>query len=200
MYYTYETIDSSCGSFETRNHLFPPTNSWRSFKTRVVFMGSVKLWKYFRVHEPPKKRTIPLKMMTWGIDSGVWATLDIVFSVRSILIVLLNTNCPCSVIKTKGMFPSWTMKSSLVPLKYVIGCWTRPGTTSVYIKEKNAKGIMEFEVLKRFIFTPTLSIVMVQRVLQWERRKRFFLLQMSEYHRKENFFWKKINLLLFLSF
>ena len=34
----------------------------------------------------------------------------------------------------KGLFTSWTMKSSQGPIKIVIGCWARPGTTSVYTK------------------------------------------------------------------
>ena len=36
----------------------------------------------------------------------------------------------------KGLFTPWTMKSSQGPVKFVIGCWIRPGTTSVYTKEK----------------------------------------------------------------
>ena len=31
------------------------------------------------------------------------------------------------------------MKSSQGPLRFVIGCWTRPGTTSVYTKEKKCE-------------------------------------------------------------
>jgi hypothetical protein len=34
------------------------------------------------------------------------------------------------------LFKPWTMKSSQCPDKFVIGCWTHPGTTSVYTKEK----------------------------------------------------------------
>ena len=37
----------------------------------------------------------------------------------------------------EGPCPSWTMKSSLAPLKYVIGCWIRHGTVLFYIKENN---------------------------------------------------------------
>ena len=51
---------------------------------------------------------------------------------RSILFYLFilksNTN--------EGLFTPWTMKSSQGPVKYVIGCWPRPGTTSVYTKGK----------------------------------------------------------------
>ena len=40
-------------------------------------------------------------------------------------------------------------------------------------EEKYVRVIMEPEVTKRPIHRPTLSIVMVQRVLQWERHKRY---------------------------
>ena len=40
---------------------------------------------------------------------------------------------------TKGLFKPWTMKSSQGHVKYVIGCWTHPGTTSVYTKEISSK-------------------------------------------------------------
>jgi hypothetical protein len=43
------------------------------------------------------------------------------------------------------------VKSSLAPLKYVIGRWTHPMTTSVYMKKKNVRVTMELEVPKRFI-------------------------------------------------
>ena len=72
----------------------------------------------------------------------------------------------------KGLYTSWIIKSSLASLKYEIGHWTHVGTTSVYIKKRNVKLIMELEVPKRLIFRPTLSIVMVQWVLQWERQNR----------------------------
>ena len=38
---------------------------------------------------------------------------------------------------TKGVFTPWTMKSSQGHVGVLIGYWTRPGTTLVYIKEKN---------------------------------------------------------------
>ena len=44
--------------------------------------------------------------------------------------------------------------------------------TLVYTKEKIVKVTMEFEVPKRHILRPTLSIDMVQRVLRLERQKR----------------------------
>ena len=34
-----------------------------------------------------------------------------------------------------GVVLSWTMKLSLAPSKYVIGCWTLPNTTSIHIKK-----------------------------------------------------------------
>ena len=43
----------------------------------------------------------------------------------------------------------------------------------VYIKKKNVRVAMELEVLKVPIFRPTLSIVMVQQVLWWEKQNRF---------------------------
>lgn len=61
----------------------------------------------------------------------------------------------------KGLFPSWTLKSFLAPLKYVNGLCTHPMTTLVYILRKNVKVSMELEVPQMPIFRPTLSIVMV---------------------------------------
>ena len=49
--------------------------------------------------------------------------------------------------------PSWTMKSSLAPLKYVIGRWIRHGTTPVYIKGKKLWGWFS-KTYFRFIFSP----------------------------------------------
>ena len=37
---------------------------------------------------------------------------------------------------TKGWFTLWTRKSSQGVVRVLIGCWTRPGTTSVYNKER----------------------------------------------------------------
>ena len=42
-----------------------------------------------------------------------------------------------------GLFTPWTMKSSQGLVKYVIGCWTCPKTTSIYTKEKVVKMNME---------------------------------------------------------
>ena len=40
---------------------------------------------------------------------------------------------------SKGLFTLWTMKLSQGPVKFVIGCWTRPKTSLVYTKEKNCQ-------------------------------------------------------------
>ena len=50
-----------------------------------------------------------------------------------------------------------TMKSSLALLKYVIGCWTRPGIGSVYIKEEKLWCKTEHGTwgCQRFVFKPT---------------------------------------------
>ena len=60
----------------------------------------------------------------------------------------------------KGLFIPWTIKSSQGFVKYVIGCCTRLGTTSVYT---NVRVTMEFEVPERHIVRPTLAIHVVQR-------------------------------------
>ena len=73
-----------------------------------------------------------------------------------------------------GMFTPWTMNSSQGPVKFVIGCWTCPGTTSVYTKEKKCQCNHEFEVPNIHILRPILSTDMVQRALPWERQKRCF--------------------------
>ena len=77
-----------------------------------------------------------------------------------------NAACP------KGMFTPRTMKSSQGLLKFVIGCWTRLGITSVYTKEKIVRVTMKFEVPKRHIAGLTLFTDMVQRILRWEKQKR----------------------------
>ena len=69
--------------------------------------------------------------------------------------------------------PPKTMKSSLAPLKHVIGWWTCPRTTSVYIKKSLVTVTMDLEVPERPIFMLTVFNVTVQWVLQWERQKRF---------------------------
>ena len=66
------------------------------------------------------------------------------------------------------------MRSSLGPVKSLIGCWTHPRTTLVYTKEKNVKVAMEFKVPKRHILRPTLSTNMVQHILWWERQDRCY--------------------------
>ena len=66
------------------------------------------------------------------------------------------------------------MKSSQGPVKYVIGYWTPLKITLVYTEGKNVKVTMEFKVPKRHILRPTLSIDMVQRLLQLERQNMCF--------------------------
>jgi hypothetical protein len=44
---------------------------------------------------------------------------------------------------------------------------------------------MKLEVPKRLIFRPTLSTIMVQRVLQWERQKKFSRYKFGRDHGRE---------------
>ena len=87
--------------------------------------------------------------------------------------------------ESKGLFTSWTMKSSLDPLKHVIGHWTHPKPTLVYEKKQNVR------VTKRPTFKLTLCIVMVQPVLQWEKQKRFshYKYQGNHFQRNAVLFW-----------
>ena len=81
--------------------------------------------------------------------------------------------CSFWIMSLEWLFTPWTMKSSQGLVKIVIGCWTHPGTTSVYTKEKMSKWPWsEYEVHRRHILMPTWSTDMVQRVLRWERQKR----------------------------
>jgi hypothetical protein len=60
-------------------------------------------------------------------------------------------------------------------LMFVIGCWTRPRTIAVYIKERNVRVTMELEGVQKACFSCLhLSNVTVQWVLRWERQKRFY--------------------------
>ena len=84
-----------------------------------------------------------------------------------------NTKLGTSTLNTKELFTSWTMKSSQVPVKYMIGCWIRPETTLVYTNEKKmSKWPCSSRSPKIHILKPTLSTNMVQRVLLWERQTR----------------------------
>jgi hypothetical protein len=65
---------------------------------------------------------------------------------------------------TKRLFTPWTMMSFQGPLKFVIGCWTRPGTISVYIKKKMSVRSWGSRSLKDIFRGPTLSTNMVQPV------------------------------------
>jgi hypothetical protein len=71
----------------------------------------------------------------------------------------------------KGLSTSWIMKLSLASLKNVIGHWTHVGTTSLYIEKEKCKSDNGTWGPPK-VFMPTLSIVMVQWVLQWERQNR----------------------------
>ena len=79
----------------------------------------------------------------------------------------------CQPTETKGVFTLWTMKSSLAPLKYVIGCWTCSGPLWVIARKKKCKSDHETWGLQKHDFRPTLSSAVVQHVLQWKRQKRF---------------------------
>ena len=67
----------------------------------------------------------------------------------------------------------------------MIGCWTWPGTTSVYIKKTNVRVTMELNVPKSHVSMLTLSIIEVHRVLHWERPKEVLSLQMLGDHDRE---------------
>ena len=69
-----------------------------------------------------------------------------------------------------GLFTPWTMKSSQVPVEFVIGCLTCPMTTSIYTKEKIVRVTMEFEVPNKYNSRPTVPTDMVQQVVWWERQ------------------------------
>jgi hypothetical protein len=59
------------------------------------------------------------------------------------------------------------MKSSQGPVKFVIGYWTHPGTTSVYTKGKKCQSDHGVSRSPKDIFLrPTLSIDMVQQMLR----------------------------------
>ena len=53
---------------------------------------------------------------------------------------------------------AWTVKSSQGPVTFVIGCWTHPGTTTVYTKEKMSKWPWSSQVPKRHTLRPTWSM------------------------------------------
>ena len=64
----------------------------------------------------------------------------------------------------------YIMDLEVIPysLNYVIGNWDHFGLH----QGNNVTMTVEFEVSKRFISKPTLSIAVVQHVLRWERLKR----------------------------
>ena len=78
---------------------------------------------------------------------------------------------------------TWSRPQELV--KFVIGCWTRTMTISVYTKEMNVQVTMEFKVPpKKHILRPTLSTDMVQPDWWWEKQKMC-------YDRKDKSPWQR---------
>ena len=75
---------------------------------------------------------------TFLINIDLLTTLNIVFSVAKFIYVACSILIVTAriVSDTKKVFTPWTMKSSQSHVKYVIGCWTCPKTTSIYTKEK----------------------------------------------------------------
>ena len=69
----------------------------------------------------------------------------------------------------------YTMDHEVVPRPGKICDWLLNSSQDHFSlhQGKNVGVTMEFEVPKRHILRPTLSTDMVQRVLQWERQKRF---------------------------
>ena len=61
----------------------------------------------------------------------------------------------------EGLFAPWDMKLSEGYVNFVVGCWTRPRSTSAYTKEKNCQGDHEVQGPQRHILRPTFSIDMV---------------------------------------
>ena len=68
----------------------------------------------------------------------------------------------------------YTMNHEVVPRRCKIYDWllNSPWYHFSSYQGKNVRVTMEFQVPKRHISRPTLSIDMVQRVLRWERQKR----------------------------
>ena len=58
-------------------------------------------------------------------------------------------------LRIRGPLTPWTMKSSQGPVRALIGCWSRPGITSVYTKGKNVRVTMEIEVRETHILRLT---------------------------------------------
>ena len=68
----------------------------------------------------------------------------------------------------------YTVDHEVVPKLCKIYDWLSnlSWTISVCTKGKKVRATMEFEVPKRHSLRPTLSVNMVQHVLQWERQNR----------------------------
>ena len=75
-------------------------------------------------------------------------------SLRSLLSWIFNYfhSITCVITGSKGLLTPWTMKSSQGPVQFVIGCWTRPMTTSVYTKEQMSEWPRSLRSLVSWIF------------------------------------------------
>ena len=87
----------------------------------------------------------------------------------------------------KGLITLWTIKSSLAPLKYVIGHWTHPGIVLIYIKKKNVRVTMELEVPKGLYSTLHYPLLWFNKFCSG-RDKKVLSLQMSGDHGNEMLF------------
>ena len=53
-------------------------------------------------------------------------------------------------------------------VKFVIGCWTHPKTTSVYTKKKNVRVTMEFDVIVEIGYKCTLKLSKIKCSRTWQ--------------------------------
>ena len=93
---------------------------------------------------PPKR----VQYWVWNSKKNLYFqsnNLDVIFTHVSLCYLFFDphltthqtNNYMCMIKRWHwGSFTPWTMKSSQGTIKYVIGCWTRPDTTSVYTKGK----------------------------------------------------------------
>ena len=89
------------------------------------------------------------------------------------------------------------MKSSLALLKDATGSLNSSRDHfGLHQEKKNVRVTMEVEVLRRPIFEPTLSTIMVRWILWWERQKEILLLQMTRDHDREMPFFFLLQMLL----
>ena len=93
-------------------------------------------WPWNMIHLMPRRsphRLCILFAFTYSIgpSSAVWSELEPAPPFQPIRVLEVRW-----VTSPQGLFIPWTMKSSQGLVKYVIGCWTHPETTSVYTKRK----------------------------------------------------------------